>query len=345
MSRRRLPKRWICSGWRATSRATRRPLFSTGGRLSRHSARWATGSVCRRAWPRLACSRRIIGLSSSQPGCTRSKGCAAAKRRSHLPATSDGDPGQVFGSDHSVELSRIRGRLRARPRGNRLPGPGRGARTPSVDDGGACARSDFCAWICSTTRQRSATSRRALVLTREIGSDAWTGTTASGLARTLVSNGLAAQAAVVLEPYVPVRPSHTVGGALVLGAQCEVAWRVASRGKRSSSRRTHRPGCSRRTSAKRRTRLLKLRGHALVALGRFEDGVLALQQARAIALEISARPLLWRIDAALGRVFTLLRQTTKAQHYFNTARACVEELADAIADAFAAGRLPGRSSS
>jgi DNA-binding CsgD family transcriptional regulator len=79
--------------------------------------------------------------------------------------------------------------------------------------------------------------------------------------------------------------------------------------------------------------LLKLRGHALVALGRFEDGVLALQQARAIAVEISARPLLWRIDAALGRVFTLLRQTTKAQHYFNTARACVEELADAIADA------------
>src|SRR5229473_2891837 len=38
MSRRRLPKRWICSGWRATSRATRRPPFSTGGRVSRHSA-------------------------------------------------------------------------------------------------------------------------------------------------------------------------------------------------------------------------------------------------------------------------------------------------------------------
>ena len=30
MSRRRVPKRWIYSGWRATSRATRRPLFNTG---------------------------------------------------------------------------------------------------------------------------------------------------------------------------------------------------------------------------------------------------------------------------------------------------------------------------
>ena len=87
MSRRRLPRRSICSGWRATSRATRRPLFSTGGRVSRHSARWATGSVCRRAWPRLACSRRITGLSSSQPGCTRSRGCAAPARRLEQEAT------------------------------------------------------------------------------------------------------------------------------------------------------------------------------------------------------------------------------------------------------------------
>ena len=149
-----------------------------------------------------------------------------------------------------------------------------------------------------------------------------------------MSSGLAAQAAMVLEPYVPVRPSHTVGGALVLGAQCEVALARGEPGQAleladeligQAAQRERPPSVV--------PRLLKLRGHALVALGRFEDGVLALQQARAIAVEISARPLLWRIDAALGRVFTLLRQTTKAQHYFNTARACVEELADAIADA------------
>ena len=184
---------------------------------------------------------------------------------------------------------------------------------------------------------------RALVLTREIGSDAWDGTTASGLARTLVSSGLAAQAATLLDGYAPERPSRTVGGTLLLGAQCEVA---LARGEPVQALELADELIGQATQGERPPgvvpRLLKLRGHALVALGRFEDGVLALQQARAIAVEISARPLLWRIDAALGRVFTLLRQTTKAQHYFNTARVCVKELADAIADAsLRAGFLEG----
>src|SRR5207302_4628314 len=146
--------------------------------------------------------------------------------------------------------------------------------------------------------------------------------------------GLAPQAAALLDGYAPERPSRTVGGTLLLGAQCEVA---LARGRHVQALELADELIGQAAQRERPPsgvpRLLKLRGHALVALGRFEDGVLALQQARAIAVEISARPLLWRIDAALGRVFTLLRQTTKAQRYFNSARACVKELADAIADA------------
>src|SRR5207248_46331 len=69
---------------------------------------------------------------------------------------------------------------------------------------------------------------------------------------------------------------RTVGGTLLLGAQCEVALARGEPGQAlelateligQAARREGPPSVV--------PRLLKLRGHALVALGRFEEGVLA----------------------------------------------------------------------
>src|SRR5439155_15499339 len=50
--------------------------------------------------------------------------------------------------------------------------------------------------------------------------------------------------------------------------------------------------------------LLKLRGEALFALGKVEQAIHALEEARRGAHEQGARPLLWQIQRALGHVYT-----------------------------------------
>ena len=74
------------------------------------------------------------------------------------------------------------------------------------------------------------------------------------------------------------------------------------------------------------------RADALVALGRFDEALTALDAARAGCDLQSARPLAWRVDAARGHVFRLRRQRREARAAFDGARLVVGELAPAIAD-------------
>jgi len=75
-----------------------------------------------------------------------------------------------------------------------------------------------------------------------------------------------------------------------------------------------------------------MRADALVALERFVEALPTLDTARAACDLQSARPLAWRVEAARGHVFRLLRQRREARATFDSARLVVSELAAAIAD-------------
>ena len=79
-------------------------------------------------------------------------------------------------------------------------------------------------------------------------------------------------------------------------------------------------------------RLSLLRAEALAALGRYEDAERVLEGARREAVEQSAHPMVWKIEAALGHVYRLQRRRLEARRAFDTARAVADELASKIPD-------------
>jgi DNA-binding CsgD family transcriptional regulator len=79
-------------------------------------------------------------------------------------------------------------------------------------------------------------------------------------------------------------------------------------------------------------RLSLLRADALVALGRHEQAELALEMARREATEQGARPLLWRVEAAIGHLHRLRKRRLEARRSFDAARAIADEMAEKIPD-------------
>jgi DNA-binding CsgD family transcriptional regulator/Flp pilus assembly protein TadD len=79
--------------------------------------------------------------------------------------------------------------------------------------------------------------------------------------------------------------------------------------------------------------LLKLKGEALLALGRLEDAVTALEEAKQGALERNARPVLWTIHRALGHAYQRFQRPDQARTAHTAARHLIEELSTAIDEA------------
>jgi DNA-binding CsgD family transcriptional regulator len=79
--------------------------------------------------------------------------------------------------------------------------------------------------------------------------------------------------------------------------------------------------------------LLKLKGEALLALGRADEAVPHLEQARRDAETHELRPLLWQILRALGQVHQRLGQKQKAQDAYAAARAVIEKIAAMLDEA------------
>jgi DNA-binding CsgD family transcriptional regulator len=79
--------------------------------------------------------------------------------------------------------------------------------------------------------------------------------------------------------------------------------------------------------------LLQLRGEALFALGRLDEAILALEEARRGTQEQGARPLLWQIHRALGRVYVSARQKQQAQYAYAAAREVIADLAVSLDEA------------
>ena len=78
-------------------------------------------------------------------------------------------------------------------------------------------------------------------------------------------------------------------------------------------------------------RLLKLRGDAQVALGQTDTAEATLQEALRAAAHQGARPLVWRIHIALGKLSQSQAQHAKAETHFATARETLAALADTLA--------------
>jgi DNA-binding CsgD family transcriptional regulator/tetratricopeptide (TPR) repeat protein len=79
-------------------------------------------------------------------------------------------------------------------------------------------------------------------------------------------------------------------------------------------------------------RLLSLRADALAAIGRLEESEALLREALDLAVTQGARPMLWRLHAALGKVFRLQERHGETESACATARGVVESLAAAIPD-------------
>jgi DNA-binding CsgD family transcriptional regulator len=80
-------------------------------------------------------------------------------------------------------------------------------------------------------------------------------------------------------------------------------------------------------------RLGLVRAEALAALGRLDEAQLALGVARDEATNQRARPLLWMIEAAAGRIHRQQRKRLEARRAFDAARTIADELSAKIPDA------------
>jgi DNA-binding CsgD family transcriptional regulator len=79
--------------------------------------------------------------------------------------------------------------------------------------------------------------------------------------------------------------------------------------------------------------LLKVRGEALFALGKGEEAISALEEAKRGAQERGAQSLLWNIHRVLGHVYTLQKQKQLAERELAAARTVIEGLAASLDDA------------
>ncbi|MGH2602756.1 MAG: LuxR C-terminal-related transcriptional regulator, partial [Dehalococcoidia bacterium] len=79
-------------------------------------------------------------------------------------------------------------------------------------------------------------------------------------------------------------------------------------------------------------RVAKVRGEALAALGKTAEAEAALLTAHDAAARHGARPMLWRIDVALGRLYQGQGRREEAERAFVAARATIEGLAAEVPD-------------
>ena len=89
-------------------------------------------------------------------------------------------------------------------------------------------------------------------------------------------------------------------------------------------------------------RLTLVRAEALAQLGRDDEAERALERARAEATAQGGRPILWRIETALGQVHRAQRRRLDARRAFDAARSIATELLTKVPDeelrnSFAAG--------
>jgi DNA-binding CsgD family transcriptional regulator len=166
---------------------------------------------------------------------------------------------------------------------------------------------------------------------REIG--AFLGQIVAGLLATVyvAQNDLAAAEAWIDSQLSPGTPMETRGQRLAWAARAELAL-ASGQPAQAQSIAERLIGASAGRSAASIPRLGRLLGEALLAQGLASSGERALLAADMGARERALRPLRWRIQADLGRLYHSQGQRKRAESAFATARGIVEQLASDIPD-------------
>jgi DNA-binding CsgD family transcriptional regulator/tetratricopeptide (TPR) repeat protein len=171
----------------------------------------------------------------------------------------------------------------------------------------------------------------ALALAQEIGSLYWTRSARGWLASILVCANQLDEAETLLHAEPAADVPTTIAGRLLRAAAAE---HVLARGNPEEAIAAIDvlvatiPDGTRRTP----TRLERLRGEALVALGDYDAALVVLTAAREEASWSGARPQFWRIDAALSRLHLLRGEQDESQRAAIAARMLVADLAMCVPD-------------
>ena len=175
---------------------------------------------------------------------------------------------------------------------------------------------------------------RALQLAREIRSTFWVQMATGCLAWAYVLGRDFARADGVLGPLPELeRPVQSLGERWVSFGHLQLA--IARRDWSLALRLVDRATAPALDGSPRfeTPRPALARGEVMTGLGRYAEAETALRGALDVVDRQGARPLGWRVHAALGHLYRAQERSEEAQHEFSAARVILEELASGLPDA------------
>lgn len=174
---------------------------------------------------------------------------------------------------------------------------------------------------------------QALALAREVGSWNWIRIVSGFLAcASLLQQDQTSAETILAAALEPDAGMQTIGQRLVWAARADLA--LARGNPVLALDITDRliASAANRSEGRIIPRLWKQRGEALVALHQTAEAETLLRAAREASREQGLRPLLWRIEVSLGKLYQVLRRKPEAEQAFSTAQALIEELAASVPD-------------
>jgi tetratricopeptide (TPR) repeat protein len=174
---------------------------------------------------------------------------------------------------------------------------------------------------------------KAQALAEDIGSQFWLWSTVAMRARThVLQDDLEGAEAILGSLLEPDTPFGTLGHRLAWSVRAELALAMGDPDLALIICDQLISSAANLAAGQAIPALSRLRGQALLALGRIEKAEAELQAALAAAQAVDARPMTWRIHAALGQLYRAADKPEQAERELTAARHIVEELAAHIPD-------------
>ncbi|MBA3871481.1 MAG: AAA family ATPase [Anaerolineae bacterium] len=185
---------------------------------------------------------------------------------------------------------------------------------------------------------------QASALAHEIGSSLWMSLTSAALASLAVRQGNFTQARTLIEALLKTYPidQELFASRIARSVQAELALATDNADLALQIIDQLVVSAPNSTDQSRIPYLLKLRGEALIELGQWAAAQTALEAAQVEATRRGLRPLLWRIQVALGKLYQTQKLREEAEAACLTAQQIIESLAASISnDSLKTGFLQG----
>ncbi len=174
---------------------------------------------------------------------------------------------------------------------------------------------------------------QALTLAQALNSRIWVSITSGYLASVIIAQKELARAEALLAAVLrPDTPAQTIGQRLCWCANAERALVSGDPALALHILEQKLAYTANRSEGQVIPRLSRLRGEALVGLGRRAEAEAELRAGCEGAFLLEMRPMLWRIQVSLGRLYRTQRRYEQAEEAFSAARALIHELATTVAD-------------